>query len=92
MSYGGSLDGKYEDPFAFKRSGRTSLQARRDRDRRLLQDPRFHAQHVYAIAMRTLAQFEFALGRRCAWGSGGHQIHIVPHAFADANAFYSRDD
>jgi len=92
MSYGGSLDGKYEDPFASKRSGRTSLQARRDRDRRLLQDPRFHAQHVYAIAMRTLAQFEFALGRRCAWGSGGHQIHIVPHAFADANAFYSRDD
>ena len=42
--------------------------------------------------MRTLAQFEFALGRRCAWGSDGHQIHIAPHAFADANAFYSRDD
>src|SRR5262245_33777293 len=33
-----------------------------------------------------------SLGRRCAWGFGGHQIHIVPHAFADANAFYSRDD
>jgi len=92
MSYGRSLDGKYEDPFAFKQSGRTSLKARRLRDRRLLQDPRFHAQNVYAIAMRTLAQFEFALGRRCAWGFGGHQIHIVPHAFADANAFYSRDD
>src|SRR5262249_48216135 len=69
MSYGRS--GKYEDPFAFKQSGRTSLKARRLRDRRLLQDPRFHAQNVYAIAMRTLAQFEFALGRRCAWGFGG---------------------
>src|SRR5262249_51561495 len=51
-----------------------------------------HAQNVYAVAMRTLAQFEFALGRRCPWGSDGHQIHIAPHAFADANAFYSRDD
>ena len=59
---------------------------------RLLGDPRFHAQNVYAIAMRTVAQFEFALGRRVCWGSDGHQIHIVPHAFAEANAFYSRDD
>jgi hypothetical protein len=81
MIYGRSSDGKYEDPFAFKQSRR-----------RLLEDPRFHAQNVYAIAMRTLAQFEFALGRRCAWGFDGHQIHMVPHAFADANAFYSRDD
>ena len=42
--------------------------------------------------MRTLARFEFALGRRVAWGSDGHQIHIAPHAFAEANAFYSRED
>ena len=42
--------------------------------------------------MRTLARFEFALGRRVAWGSDGHQIHVAPHAFADANAFYSRED
>ena len=91
MIYGRSLDGKYEDPFAFKRSRRTSVRARR-LQQRLLEDPRFHAQNVYAIAMRTLAQFEFALGRRCAWGFDGHQIHMVPHAFADANAFYSRDD
>ena len=61
-------------------------------DRRLLDDPTFHAQNVYAIVMRTLARFEFALGRRVAWGSDGHQIHIVPHAFADPNAFYSRED
>jgi hypothetical protein len=91
MIYGRSLNGKYEDPFAFKRSPRTSVRARR-LQRRLLEDPRFHAQNVYAIAMRTLAQFEFALGRRCAWGFDGHQLHMVPHAFADANAFYSRDD
>lgn len=58
----------------------------------ILDDPRFHAQNVYAIAMRTLARFEFALGRRVAWGCNGHQIHIAPHAFAVANAFYSRDD
>src|SRR5262245_9889464 len=59
---------------------------------RLLGDPKFHAQNVYAIAMRTLAQFEFALGRRVPWGFKGHQIHIAPHAFAEANAFYSRYD
>jgi hypothetical protein len=92
MIYGRSLDGKYEDPFAFKQSRRTSVRARRLHHQRLLEDPRFHAQNVYAIAMRTLAQFEFALGRRCAWGFDGHQIHMVPHAFSDANAFYSRDD
>src|SRR6266496_3602671 len=92
MIYGRSLDGKYEDPFAFKQSGRSSVKARRLHHQRRLEDPRFHAQNVYAIVMRTLAQFEFALGRRCAWGFDGHQIHIVPHAFADANAFYSRDD
>ena len=84
--------GHIEDPFA--PGARTKRSGRRPRgyDRRLLTDPRFHAQNVYAIVMRTLAQFEFALGRRVAWGSDGHQIHVAPHAFADANAFYSRDD
>jgi hypothetical protein len=90
--YRRSLDGKYEDPFALKQNPRASVKARTRQHQRLLEDPRFHAQNVYAIAMRTLAQFEFALGRRCPWGFDGHQIHIVPHAFADANAFYSRDD
>lgn len=61
-------------------------------DARLLGDPRFHAQNVYAIVMRTLARFEFALGRRVQWGCDGHQLHVAPHAFAEANAFYSRDD
>lgn len=60
----------------------------------VLGDPGFHAQNVYAVVMRTLARFEFALGRRVAWGfdSPGHQIKVAPHAFADANAFYSRRD
>jgi hypothetical protein len=92
MIYGPSLNGKYRDPFARKENGRTPARARKRHDQKLLEDPRFHAQNVYAIVMRTLAQFEFALGRRCAWGSDGHQIHIAPHAFADANAFYSRED
>jgi hypothetical protein len=61
-------------------------------DSKLLSDPSFHAQNVYAIVMRTLARFEYALGRRVSWGFYGHQIKIAPHAFADANAFYSEDD
>jgi hypothetical protein len=52
----------------------------------------FHAQNVYAIVMRTLARFEFALGRRVSWSFDGHQIHVAPHAFSDANAFYSKRD
>ena len=60
-------------------------------DAKLLGDPAFHAQNVYAIVMRILARFEFALGRRVAWGFKPHQLKVVPHAFADANAFYSRE-
>src|SRR5262249_27913869 len=58
-------------------------------DARLLSDPSFHAQNAYAIIMRILARFEFALGRRVSWGFYGHQIKVAPHAFAEANAFYS---
>ncbi len=58
----------------------------------LLADPQFHQQNVYAIVMRTLSRFEFALGRRVSWGFEGHQIHVAPHAFADANAFYSETE
>lgn len=61
-------------------------------DDTLLDNPAFHCQHVYAIVMRTLARFEMALGRRVDWGFDGHQLHVVPHAFVDANAFYSRTD
>ena len=58
----------------------------------LLDDPAFHAQQTYAVAARTLASFESALGRRLPWGFDGHQIFLVPHAFAEANAYYSTDD
>ncbi len=61
-------------------------------DNQLLNDPHFHCQNVYALVMRTLARFEFALGRRVSWGFNSHQLNLVPHAFADANAFYSRED
>lgn len=61
-------------------------------DAQLLSDPNFHAQNAYAIVMRILTRFEFALGRRVSWGFYGHQIKVAPHAFADANAFYSEAD
>jgi hypothetical protein len=73
-------DGTLRDPFAGKANGS------------LTSNPQFHAQNVYAIVMKTLARFEFALGRRVPWGSDGHQLHVAPHAFADANAFYSKED
>jgi len=52
----------------------------------------FRCQNVFAIAVRTLASFEYALGRRIPWGFGTHELYVVPHAFADGNAYYSRDD
>ena len=73
-------DGRYADRFA------------EVPDKQLLADPAFHAQHVYAVAARTLAVFESALGRRLEWGFAGHQLHLVPHAFAEANAYYSDAD
>ena len=57
----------------------------------ILGDPTYHAVNAYAIVMRTLQRFEFALGRRIAWGTGGPQLKVVPHAFEQANAFYSED-
>lgn len=73
-------DGVVVDPFADKA------------DAELLGNPRFHQQNVYAIVMRVLGRFEFALGRRVSWSFGGHQIKIAPHATSDANAYYSKDD
>ncbi|MGB7925368.1 MAG: hypothetical protein WCF57_19165 [Pyrinomonadaceae bacterium] len=61
-------------------------------DAQILADPRLHALNVYAIIMRTLTRFEYALGRRISWGFFEHQIQVAPHAFADANAFYSKRD
>jgi len=76
-------DGSYVDPFLEDPSQPNDY---------MVTDPRFHQQNVYAIVMKTLARFEFALGRRISWGFDGHQINVAPHAFADANAFYSKDD
>lgn len=53
---------------------------------------RFRCQNVYGIAARTLAKFESALGRRIPWGFGSHELYLVPAAFHEANAYYSRDD
>lgn len=60
---------------------------------RLVRDPFFHQQNVYAIAMATLQEFECALGRRVGWGfaNPSHQLKIAPHAYEDANAAYSRE-
>jgi hypothetical protein len=79
------------DPFAWA-AAKKQLRSPTNFNKALLENPAFHAQNVYAIVMKTLARFEYALGRRVAWGSQGHQIHVAPHAFADANAFYSKDD
>jgi hypothetical protein len=83
LAYPPLKNGAYRDPFDEKK-------IRNNDD--ILEDPNFHAQNVYAIIMRTLARFEFALGRRIGWGFDGHQINVAPHAFADANAFYSDRD
>lgn len=83
LSYPPLKNGVYQDPFEKNK-------LRKDSD--ILENPNFHAQNVYAIVMRILARFEFALGRRISWGFSGHQINVAPHAFADANAFYSEND
>ncbi len=57
----------------------------------ILGDPEYHAINAYALVMLTLHRFEFALGRRVAWGTQGPQLKVVPHAFEVANAFYSED-
>lgn len=93
VDYDASTDTLYR-PFSYK-TGPTGLVLdpfAKASDDQLLGDPRFHAQNAYAITMRVLARFELALGRRVGWSFEGHQIKIAPHAFADANAFYSKQD
>lgn len=72
------VNGRYVDPYAGAD------------DDTLMNDPGFHAQNAYALVMRTLARFERALGRRICWGFEHHQLKVAPHAFLEANAFYSR--
>ena len=64
-------------------------------------NPQFHQQMVYAVAMLTIQNFEKALGRPVQWSSTEYdttrnqreqfvkQLRIYPHAFRDANAYYS---
>jgi hypothetical protein len=50
-------------------------------------DPRFHQQMVYAVSMKTLENFEKALGRKLRFVKG-KRLRIFPHAFEGANAYY----
>jgi len=94
IDYDSTTDTLYAplDPIRYGPAGKPLDPFRNPSDRTMLSDPHFHAQNVYAIVMRTLARFEFAFGRRISWSFGGHQLFIAPHAFADANAFYSNRD
>ena len=64
-------------------------------------NPQFHQQMVYAVAMKTIAHFEQALGRVALWAprivkkKAGvesyfvRRLRIYPHALREANAYYS---
>ncbi len=64
-------------------------------------NPAFHQQMVYAVAQRTIELFERALGRPVLWRHGftpqGEEddglyvprLRLFPHAFRQANAYYS---
>jgi hypothetical protein len=47
-------------------------------------DPKFHQQMVYAVAMKVVANFERALGRRLQFD----RLTVLPHAFRGRNAFF----
>lgn len=85
-----SANGKLQAPAIVGLDDKDSFDEAADGD--LLKNPAFRAQNVYAIAASTLARAEAALGRRLAWGFPGHQLYLVPHAFPEANAFYSPED
>ncbi len=66
-------------------------------------NPHFHQQMVYAVAMKTVAHFERALGRPIFWATAPYQdeagrwlpepfvqrLRIYPHALRARNAYYS---
>ena len=66
-------------------------------------NPQFHQQMVYAVAMKTIAHFEQALGRVALWAPRQvktkqrfeeyyvRRLRIYPHALREANAYYSPD-
>jgi len=53
-------------------------------------DPQFHQQMAYAVATRTLEQFDRALGR-VVYFRERRRLRLVPHAFRGSNAFYHPD-
>ena len=68
-------------------------------------NPQFHQQMVYAVAMKTIVNFEQVLGRSVMWSERTHdeegkivrnpaerfveRLRIYPHALRDQNAYYS---
>ncbi len=65
-------------------------------------NPKFHQQMVYTVCMRTIENFEKALGRKALWSPRYdenappnkreiyvQQLRIYPHALREPNAFYS---
>jgi hypothetical protein len=63
-------------------------------------NPQFHQQMVYAVAMKTIKNFEKALGRKVLWSTRlladedkweeyVPKLRLYPHALRDANAYYS---
>jgi hypothetical protein len=93
VDYDSSTDA-YRSPALVGRTPRNPTQAPADpfedaADSELISSFEFHAFMAYGIVMKTLARFEYALGRRLSWSFGSHQIQVSPHAFSDANAFYS---
>ena len=68
-------------------------------------NPQFHQQMAYAVAMRTIDNFERALGRGALWAEhfsyapNGQflkreyvqRLRIYPHALREQNSFYSRE-
>ncbi|MBE9637372.1 hypothetical protein [Salipiger mangrovisoli] len=63
-------------------------------------NPQFHQQMVYAVAMATIDHFENAVGRKVLWSSrvirdGSYRLQFVrrlriyPHALRARNAYYS---
>lgn len=63
-------------------------------------NPQFHHQMAYAVAMRTIRNFERALGRSIHWPpivkgrriTYRRQFPIYPHYMTDANAYYKPGD
>jgi hypothetical protein len=60
--------------------------------------PQFHQQMVYAVASKTIQNFETTLGHRILWAARTsknetpnyvHRLRIYPHALRQQNAYYS---